>query len=163
MKMNPLLWFFMPIAFGMRLLRKPAFWVALVLLSALWFWRSRSRVNEVAELEALTEELTIDAEVRALQARQESPVVADSAGSGSRTAAGTGPELEFVFPPQLCESITSKFHGRMGRMPTNWADITASGSATNIPPARPGYKYVYDARFGMIEQVKDTEAHGSPR
>jgi hypothetical protein len=140
------------------LLKSRIFWALLAVALMIWFFRDTMVTREVDRLEAFEEKAVLENEIAPRIAENKAALESVRASGGQ--AEVHGPDAEFFFTPMLCEAIASKFHGEKNRMPTNWADIAASGAATNVPPARKGYKYVYDARFGSIEEVKDPEAKG---
>lgn len=142
------------IGYAYKLARKPATWILLILLARFLFWREDALKTEISQLEEASEEIIVEAEIEAVFAARKKMIA--ELGAPERIAQSPDDfDLEFMFPPSLCEAITTQFFAELKRMPTNWTDIRASLSASKIPPPSSGYKYVYNARYGVIEQLRD--------
>jgi hypothetical protein len=63
--------------------------------------------------------------------------------------------------PLLLESALGKFYAVNKRLPTNWTEFKATGLISNMPPAKPGHRYVFDPTIGLLkEESLPTEKQG---
>ncbi len=143
---------FIGLSFLYMALRSRIVWGIVALLIILSLWRGR-RDEQVSE-EATQAADSIIAEHSAKQSAAPKPAPKTAAKKEPGRKFKVEVHQGFYFGPEFCEAVLTKFKNQHNRMPTNWVDIRANGGVDQVPPPRDGYKYVYDARLGIIEEVR---------
>lgn len=141
---------FIGLSFVYMALRSRIVWAVVTVLIVLWFLSGMKR--EQAEEEAAKSAEAVIAEHSKKQTPVANSVVETDKEEPGRKFKVTV-EQGFYFGPEFCEAVLTKFKNQHNRMPTNWVDIRANGGVKHVPPPREGYKYVYDSRLGIIEEV----------
>lgn len=141
---------FIGLSFVYMALRSRIVWAVVTVLIVFWFLSGMKR-EQVEEEAAKSAEAVIAGHSEKQTAVAKSVVETDKEEPGRKFKVTV--EQGFYFGPEFCEAVLTKFKNQHNRMPTNWVDIRANGGVKNVPPPREGYKYVYDSRLGIIEEV----------
>lgn len=142
-------------------LRSRVFWILVAIALIFWFWRGQEETVDIAAQEAFYEQ-AMEAEIDRLIAEGKAQSLISASGRSSNSKDRKA-EPAFFFTPMLCEAIATRANQKLGRMPTNWTDIVASGVTEKIPPPRKGHKYVYDPKLGAIEEVSIEDSENPAR
>jgi len=141
---------FIGLGFVYMALRSRIVWAVGTVLIVLWFLSGMRREQAADEAAKAAEAIIEEHSVKQAPARKPE---ADAGKEESGRKFKVTVEQGFYFGPEFCEAVLTKFQNQHKRMPTNWVDIRVNGGAKNVPPPREGYKYVYDSRLGIIEEV----------
>lgn len=144
--------FFYPILAVMMLVRKPVFWVAVVLGCGIWWFQKQEEAEAVEDSHALMEETIA-------QTPMPTPLVeavATPAIPGVPVKEGDSTEAkEFTFPPDFTEAVLARFRMQEKREATSWKELRTSGVVSNVPAPPAGFKFVFDAEFGLLEMLRE--------
>lgn len=140
-----------PILAILAAVRKPVFWIILMILLGLWWFQNRQEEVATEQSEELLGETL-----------QQMPSVPTTTGpiplpnvAAFNGQAGKTNELqEFTFPPDFTEAVVGRFRIKEGRMPKDWDEFVTAGVSTNLPPAPAGFKYVYNSQLGLLEMLR---------
>jgi len=141
---------FYPLLAAMTLVRKPLFWLAIVLGCAIWWFQQREQAEAIEDSHALMEETISQTPMPLIEA------VATPAIPGVPVKEGDSTEAkEFTFPPDFTEAVLARFRMQEKRETTSWEELRTSGVVSNVPAPPVGFKFVFDAEFGLLEMVRE--------
>lgn len=142
--------FFYPILAVLTLVRKPAFWILLVVAGGVWWFQQREAEEAVEDGNVL-----LDATMATSPMPLTEPVSAPAIPGIGGNDGGVTEAQEFTFPPDFTEAVLARFRMQEKKEPTSWNDLRTSGVVSNVPAPPKGFKFVYDAKFGLLEMVKE--------
>jgi len=139
-----------PMIAVMAAVRKPVFWLVVLLGMAIWWYDHQN--GEVVELEgeSLMEEVLHEAPMAATAQGPVPLSLIPAMAAGN----GTSRLEEFTLPPDFTEAMVGRYRLKEGRSPRNWEDFVSAGVAAHLPSAPEGFQYVYDPELGLLEMLR---------
>lgn len=141
----------LPIFFLLLLLRKPAFWVVVVLLGGLGWFLKQDEAAQSEDSEIMFAQTLNDVQ---FAPTSEGPLPLSEIPGLSSNKNEIEPQ-EFVFSPSFTEAVLSRFRMKEGREAASWSELRNSGVVSNIPAPPKGFKFVYNREIGLLEMVKE--------
>ncbi len=144
--------FFYPILAVLTLVRKPVLWIVLVIAGGVWWFQQREAVEAVEDGNALMDATISTPTVPMLTVE---PLVTPAIPGVANQDGEPTKAQEFTFPPDFTEAVLARFRMQEKKDATSWDDLKNAGVVSNVPAPPSGFKFVFDAEFGLLEMVKE--------
>ncbi|MBG89627.1 MAG: hypothetical protein CMO80_22390 [Verrucomicrobiales bacterium] len=144
---------FYPVLLILTLVRKPVFWIIVVLLLGFWLMRGQQQVEQSQDNETAMNAI-IEQSIPVIPKSKPEAQIPSIPGVAKKGGQDTESE-EFTFPPEFTEAVSAKFRMAKGREPKDWDDFVSAGVVDKVPPAPKGFRYVYDAELGLMEMIRE--------